>query len=97
VQSVPVNPVAVDINQQAGRLVQSGQLDAAAQVLERGLRIVPKDASLWSHLAAVRLQQGHYGQARSLAAKSNGLAAGNTTVIRNNQYIINTAQRAEQR
>jgi predicted Zn-dependent protease len=95
-QRAPVNPVAVDINQQAGRLVQSGQLDAAAQVLERGLRIVPKDASLWSHLATVRLQQKHYGQARSLAAKSNSLAGGNTTVIRNNQRIMDAAQRGEQ-
>lgn len=95
-QSAPVNPIAVDINQQAGRLVQSGQLDAAAQALERGLRIAPKDASLWSHLAAVRLRQGHYRQAGSLAAKSNSLAAGNMAVIQNNQRIIEAAQRGGQ-
>jgi len=92
----PANPIVVDISNQASRLVQNGQLDAAAQTLERGLRIAPKNASLWSQLAAVRLQQQRYGQARSLAAKSNSLAAGNLTVIRNNLRIIAEAQRAAQ-
>ncbi len=90
----PVSPIVRDISQQASQLMQNGNLDSAAQTLERGLRIAPKDAALWSQLAAVRLQQLRYGQAISLAAKSNSLAGGDTILIRRNQHIIETAQRA---
>ena len=91
----PVNPIINDISQQTHQLIQNGQLEAAAQTLERGLRIAPKEASFWSQLAAVRLQQHRYGQALSLAAKSNSLAGGNRALIRRNQLIIEEAQRAQ--
>ena len=90
----PENPLTRDIRQQAGLQMQRGQLTAAAQTLERGLRIAPKDGLLWSDLAAVRLQQHRYGQAQSLAAKSINLAGGDGTLIRRNQRIIEEAQRA---
>ena len=90
----PKNPLTRDIRQQAGLQMQKGRLTAAAQTLERGLRIAPKDALLWSDLAAVRLQQHRYGQAQSLAAKSINLAGGDGTLIRRNQRIIEEAQRA---
>jgi tetratricopeptide (TPR) repeat protein len=54
---------------------RSGELDAAAATLERGLRIAPADAMLWSRLAAVRLAQGRHGAAAQLAEKSNAVAA----------------------
>lgn len=91
----PENPITRDIRYQAEQQMQQGRLDAAAQTLERGLRIAPKDALLWSQLAYIRLQQHRYGQARSLAAKSINLAGGDTSLIRKNQQIIAEAQRAE--
>ena len=87
VVTVPENSIAADISFQASQLMENNDLEAAAQTLERGLRIVPKDAYLWSQLATVRLQQRRYGQAQSLAAKSNSLARGNTSLRYKNQVI----------
>jgi len=92
---VPENSVAADISFQANQLIQKGDLEAAAQTLERGLRIAPKDAYLWSQLATVRLQQRRYGQAQSLAAKSSSLARGNTSLRYRNQ-VINEKARKQQ-
>lgn len=86
------NPTVQNIKNQAIQLRNKGQLEAAAQTLERGLRIAPKDASLWSQLASVRLKQRQYGQAQSLAHKSNTLARGNRSLIQKNQNIILEAQ-----
>ncbi len=93
----PEDSIVKDISNQANQLMRNGKLDAAAQTLERGLRIAPKEALLWSQLATVRLQQRHYGQAQSLAAKSSSLAKGNTKLIHKNQTIIekSTQQREE--
>jgi Flp pilus assembly protein TadD len=85
--------IAADFSRQAATQVSQGRLDLAATTLERGLRIAPKDARLWSQLAEVKLQQQQYGQARSLAAKSNSLAGGNTGLVPKNQWIIDEARR----
>ncbi len=90
--AAPENSIAVDISYQANQLMQKGNLQAAAQTLERGLRIAPKDAYLWSQLATVRLQQRRYGQAQSLAAKSSSLAQGNTSLRYRNQIISEKAR-----
>lgn len=88
---LPQGSIVQEISTQADRQMRQGELAAAAQTLERGLRIAPKDAYLWSQLAAVRLRQGRYGQAQSLAAKSSSLAQGNRALISRNQSIINEA------
>lgn len=90
------NPTTQKIITQAAELRNKGQLEAAAQTLERGLRITPKDATLWSRLAAIRLQQKQYDQAQAMAQKSNTLAGTNTTIIQKNNAIIETAQRNRQ-
>lgn len=51
--------------------VAAGRLPNAAASLERALRIEPRNPRLWQELARVRLQQGDYGQAESLAQRSN--------------------------
>jgi Tfp pilus assembly protein PilF len=53
---------------------REGDLNGAAASLERALRIAPRDPLLWHTLARVREQQGKYGQAEEMAAKSNALA-----------------------
>ena len=49
----------------------AGRLPNAAASLERALRIEPRNPRLWQQLAQVRLQQGDYAQAESLAQRSN--------------------------
>lgn len=61
------NPAVVTLKQEADRQLSSGNLQLAANALERAIRISPRDASLRQQLAAVRLQQGNPVQAKSLA------------------------------
>lgn len=93
-QSTPdISPVAADFSNQANEQVRQGRSDLAAATLERGLRIAPKEAVLWSQLAEIKLQQQQYLQARSLAAKSNSLAGKNTTITEKNHWIITESLR----
>jgi len=85
--------IAADFSRQAAKQVSQGRLDLAAATLERGLRVVPKDAMLWSQLAEIKLQQRFYRQAESLAAKSNSLAGSHTELVQKNHWIIEEAGR----
>jgi len=90
VRQAPEQPsaVAVNFSRQAAMQMNEGRADLAGATLERGLRAAPKDATLWSQLAEVKLQQQQYLQARSLAAKSNSLAGPNATIVQKNHWII---------
>jgi len=70
----------------------AGRLPSAAASLERALRIEPRNPRLWQQLARVRLQQGDFAQAESLAARSNGFAAGDSSLRAENQRIIEEAR-----
>ncbi len=83
-----ISPIAADFSRQANEQVRQGRSDLAVATLERGLRVAPKEAVLWSQLAEIKLQQQQYLQARSLAAKSNSLAGSNTKIIDKNHWII---------
>lgn len=88
-----ISPIAADFSRQANEQVRQGRSDLAAATLERGLRIAPKEATLWSQLAEIKLQQQQYLQARSLAAKSNSLAGSNTAITEKNHWIITESLR----
>lgn len=90
------------LNPDAGRAVasllakaeqreQQAQWEGAAALLERALRIEPRNARLWHRLAKVRLQQGRYAMAESLAQKSNALAKDDEELKRRNAELIDTA------
>jgi len=66
----------------------SGKLDVAGATLERALRIEPRNPMLWHELAQLRLQQGQFAQAESLAAKSNAWAGGDKRLRAANWRII---------
>ncbi len=68
--------------------------ERAAALLERGLRIEPRNAQLWHRLAKIRLQQGRYGMAESLAEKSNALAKDDEALKQQNAELIEAARRA---
>src|SRR4051812_43230382 len=69
-----------------------GRLTNAAATLERALRIEPKNPRLWHQLALVRLRQGDYAQAESLAARSNTWAAGDAELKAANDRVIEEAR-----
>ena len=70
----------------------AGKLPSAAASLERALRIEPRNPRLWQQLARVRLQQGDFSQAESLAARSNSFAGSDSTLRAENQRIIDDAR-----
>ena len=70
----------------------AGRLPNAAASLERALRIEPRNPRLWQELARVRLQQGEFAQAESMAARSNTWAGGDNTLRAENQRIIEQAR-----
>ena len=72
--------------------VSAGRLSNAAASLERALRIEPRNPRLWQELARVRLQQGQYAQAESLAARSNAWAGGDSALRAENARIIAEAR-----
>ena len=72
----------------------AGRLANAAASLERALRIEPRNPRLWQELARVRLKQGEYAQAESLAARSNSWAGSDSALRAENQRLIEEAREA---
>jgi len=74
--------------------VTAGRLPNAAAALERALRIEPRNPRLWQELARVRLKQGDYAQAESVAARSNSWAGGDQALRAENWRLIAQAREA---
>jgi len=72
----------------------AGRLANAAASLERALRIEPRNPRLWQELARVRLLQGEYAQAESLAARPNSWAGSDSGLRAENQRLIEQARQA---
>ncbi|MGW8183786.1 MAG: tetratricopeptide repeat protein, partial [Burkholderiales bacterium] len=58
------------------------------------LRLEPRNPRLWQELARVRLKQGEYAQAESLAARSNSWAGGDRQLRAENWRLIAQAREA---
>lgn len=67
---------------------RSGDYQRAEVLLERTVRIEPKNASLWHYLAKLRLAQKRFAEAVGLAQKSNNLARSNNKLKADNWRII---------
>jgi tetratricopeptide (TPR) repeat protein len=89
------SPAVIALLDRADQQYRARDLDAAAASLERALRIEPRNPRLWHRLAAVRLEQGQYGQAVQMAGKSNSLAGGDTRLQARNWRLIAAARRAQ--
>lgn len=72
----------------------AGKLVTAAASLERALRIEPRNPRLWQELARVRLKQGQYAQAESVAARSNSWAGDDKALRAENWRLIAEARSA---
>lgn len=88
------NQAVAALLENADKYVKSNQLDKAGAALERALRVEPRNAGIWHDLAQIRLHQGQYSQAESLASKSNNLASGNRTLQSRNWKVIASARKA---
>lgn len=76
--AVPVaisnSPAVIALVDEAKLQAKQGHAAGAVNALERALRLEPKNPYLWHLLAALRIEQGLWQQALSLAEKSNSLA-----------------------
>lgn len=79
--------------QQAEAQQKAGDLARAAATLERGLRIEARNPHLWNKLAHIRLEQGLFSQANTMAAKSNTLSGDYPALLKANQRIITEAKK----
>jgi Flp pilus assembly protein TadD len=99
-QQVPVviarqeTPAVAGLLESARSDAAAGRLGSAAATLERALRIEPRNPRLWHELAKVRLRQADYGQAESLAARSNTYTGTDAELRTANQKIIADARSA---
>ncbi|GLO46205.1 hypothetical protein PPUN109347_27680 [Pseudomonas putida] len=79
----------------ASQQYADGQLDQAAATLERALHIQPNNPATLHYLGVLRLQQGLYEQAETLAQRSN-LRVGNNHALRSrNLQLIEAAHKAQ--
>lgn len=91
----PVGSAAVASLMDGARAdVGAGRLANAAASLERALRIEPRNPRLWQELAKVRLKQGDYAQAESVAARSNSWAGADNRLRADNWRLIAQAREA---
>lgn len=72
----------------------AGRLPNAAASLERALRIEPRNPRLWQQLARVRLRQGDYAQAESLAQRSNTWGGTDNRLRADNWSLIAQSRQA---
>lgn len=72
----------------------AGRLANAAASLERALRIEPRNPRLWHELGRVRLRQGQFAQAESVAVRSNSWAADDPALRAENWRLIAESRNA---
>ena len=93
--AAPAENVAIAGLMQSARADSAaGKLANAAATLERALRIEPRNPRLWQELARVRLKQGEYVQAESVAARSNSWAGSDNGLRAENWRLIAQAREA---
>jgi tetratricopeptide (TPR) repeat protein len=64
------NPAVAELSAAAEQAERDNDLGRAASLLERALRIEPRDPAVLQHLAEIRLSQGDWEQAESQASRS---------------------------
>lgn len=86
------SPAVTALSEQAAVASAAGDHDGAATLLERALRVEPRNAELWHALAMTRLQTDDAQQAEQLALRSNGLAGDRAELRRRNWLLIAEAR-----
>lgn len=67
------NSAAADLAEQAATAEADGDYDQAAVLLERALRIQPRDPELLQQMAEVQMQRGQFRQALAFSTRSHDI------------------------
>lgn len=91
--TVKLSPSMAALIQQADDKIKINAWPDALAILERALRINPKQAEAWTRMAVVYLGMSQPERALSMAQKSNSLAAKNNSLKAYNWTLISRAYR----
>jgi len=75
----------------ARQSARTGQFSQAEMMLERALRVEPRNARLWYEMAQVKYGQKDYGQTVQFCIKSNSLAGKDYDLIQQNWLLMERA------
>ena len=89
----PLTPASALLSQ-VDTALNAGDLDRAAALCERALRITPRDAFLWYRLAGIRYRQERFSDAVGVARRALSFAAANQALRRDIQQLLARAQAA---
>jgi tetratricopeptide (TPR) repeat protein len=93
VQVFPLqNPAVKELLADAGTAESKGDYDQAATLLERALRIQPRDPEILQSLAEVQVQVRDYGQALSFATRSYDLGPRVGEICSRNWHTISVCR-----
>jgi tetratricopeptide (TPR) repeat protein len=93
--AVPAPSASSALLDQSRAARAAGNYAAAAVALDRALRIAPNDPALWLEYGELRMAEGDYRQAATLAHKSASLAGQNRAVRDAASDLIADAERAQ--
>lgn len=93
VEETPPVPhgVAASLQKSAGESLSAGRFSQAEILVERALRLEPRNPELWHMMARVKAGQNNPAQTVQFCLKSNSLAAGNLTLTRRNWLLMEKA------
>ncbi|MDD4915767.1 MAG: tetratricopeptide repeat protein [Methylococcales bacterium] len=95
--SIPsgTSPAVVALVSEADNSRKRGDLETAVLVMERALRIDPRNPVITYKLAQIRFKQNKFKQAEELAGKASLLAGGNLELKRKSLMLIAEARKIQ--
>lgn len=84
---LPASSPAAGLLAEVDSAMAAGNLERAAAVCERALRIAPREGVLWLRLADIRLRQDRRDEALGFAQRAESLAAGDARLLRESRSM----------
>ena len=82
---------------QANEHERMGDIDKSIALVERAVRIEPRNAFAWHRLAKLHFSLNNFSKAEQFARRSIQFAGGNKRLIQDNQRLIETVRLKQQR
>ncbi len=92
----PVTGPAAALYKEADTALQSGRLAESEMLLERALRIEPRNPYYWHSLAQVKFRQGKYRETVQFCLKSDSLAGKQPQLLARNKELLQQAKKSVQ-
>lgn len=92
----PVTGPAAALFTDAQSALQSGRLAESEMLLERALRIEPRNPYYWHTMAQVKYRQGQYRETVQFCLKAGSLAGKESQLAARNKELLGQAKKAMQ-